>query len=59
LIVPLDVVDIVPADDCDPMCLHLGHDTRQAPTLVGNVTNEEAFLVYLGALSGFIEHLEA
>ena len=58
-IVLSDVMEIVPADDDGPLHLHLHHDTRQDPTLDGDITSEGAFLVYVGALDDLFGHLEA
>ena len=35
------------------------HDSRQDPTSDGDITSEEAFLVYVGPLNGLLGHLEA
>lgn len=59
VIVPSDVMEIVPADDNGPLHLHLRHDEQQDPTSDGDVTSEGAFLVCAGALDGLLGHLEA
>jgi hypothetical protein len=46
-IVLSDVMEIVPADDNSPLHLLLRHNTRQDPTLDGDITSEGAFLVYV------------
>lgn len=59
VIVPSNVMEIVPLDDHTSLHLHLGHDTRQDLTSDGEVTSEGAFPVYVGALGGLRGRLEA
>lgn len=48
-------MEIILADDSGPLHLHLAQDTRQDLTSDGDVTNGGAFLVYVGALLGYLE----
>lgn len=55
VIVLSDIMEIILADDSGPLHLHLAQDTRQDLTSDGDVTNGGAFLVYVGALLGYLE----
>jgi hypothetical protein len=59
VIVLSDVIEIVPVDDNGPLHLHLHHNTNQELTSDGDITSEEAFLVYVDTLDGFLGHREA
>ena len=46
-------------DDSGPLCLHLGHHAKQNLPSDGDITDKEAFVHDLGALTGLLGHPEA
>ena len=54
-----DVVEVVVAGDSGPLHLHLELHTRQNLPSDGHITSKGAFLINIGALSGFLRCLKA